>query len=445
MRDRCGWGSLMSAGESWGNYPRAAQDVITLAARDQQLDAGAGVCLPYGNGRSYGDSCLNDGGKLLHTRRLDHYIAFDAARGVLRCEAGVQLNDILALVVPQDWFLPVSPGTRFVTVGGAIANDVHGKNHHVAGSFGHHVRAFELLRSDGQRLLCTPTMNPEWFAATIGGLGLTGLITWCEIGLRRIAGPWLTTETFKFRDLDAFFRLSAESEKGYEYSVAWIDCVDRGKSAGRGLFTRANHAPDALQHRERGRPRRLGMPLTPPFSLVNPASLRVFNTMYWHRQWRQRNDAIAYYESCLFPHDGIANWNRMYGPRGFLQYQCVVPPPAAADATAELLRRIAASGTGSFLAVLKQFGGQLSLGMLSFPRPGTTLALDFPIDRGGRVFKLLDSLDEVVSRAGGAVYPAKDARMSGAHFREYFPAWDKFRSFIDPQFSSSFWRRVMEP
>jgi len=306
------------------------------------------------------------------------------------------------------------------------------------------VRAFELLRSDGQRLICTPGAHPEYFSATIGGLGLTGLVTWVEIALRRIDGPWMNTETIRFRDLDGFFRLSAESEKDHEYSVAWIDCLARGKSTGRGLFTQANHAP-ALARRDTPRSGALGMPFTPPVSLVNRASLRAFNTLYWHRQWRERREAIEHLQTFFYPLDGIAHWNRMYGPRGFLQYQCVVPPPVAAETTAELLHRIAASGTGSFLAVLKQFGSRPSLGMLSFPRPGTTLALDFPVDRGGRVFRLLDGLDDVVSGAGGSVYPAKDARMSGPHFRTYFPSWEKFLPFIDPAFSSSFWRRVMKP
>ncbi|HTA65088.1 MAG TPA: FAD-binding oxidoreductase [Xanthomonadaceae bacterium] len=435
----------MTVGESWGRYPRAAQDVITLAGRERLPDATDRKLLPYGNGRSYGDSCLNDQGRLLDTRRLDHYIAFDPETGVLRCEAGVQLATILDLVVPQGWFLPVSPGTRFVTVGGAIANDVHGKNHHVAGNFGHHVRAFELLRSDGSRLPCAPDRNAEWFAATIGGLGLTGLITWAEIGLQRIASPWMAIETCKFRDLDGFFSLSEQSAVDYDYSVAWIDCVARGKSLGRGLFTRGHHAPADTGRKAVSPARPVGMPFTPPFSLVNPLSLRAFNALYFHRQLRARSKAICHYEPFFYPLDKIANWNRMYGKAGFLQYQCVVPPANAAGTVAELLRRIATSGTGSFLAVLKQFGSRPSLGMLSFPRPGTTLALDFPIDARGRVFELLNRLDDVVAEAGGAVYPAKDARMSGSRFRQYFPAWKQFQAFIDPHFSSSFWRRVMEP
>lgn len=429
--------------QSWGRYPAASQRVFTPTHRDAPLPAGDDCWLPYGNGRSYGDSCLNDGGTLVDTRRLEHFISFDKRSGLLRCEAGTQLADILALALPERWFLPVSPGTRFVTVGGAIANDVHGKNHHVAGTFGEYVRSFELLRSDGQRLLCSPVQNADWFAATIGGLGLTGLITWAEIALRRVPGPWLQTQSVKFDNLAGFFSLSAESAADYEYTVAWIDCLAKGKALGRGLFSRANHVAPAEPPRERAhKPRRL--PVTPPFSLVNALSLRAFNTLYWHRQWRRQTAAISHYQPFFYPLDSLAEWNRMYGPRGFLQYQCVVPPAVAAEATAELLARIQRSGSGSFLAVLKQFGDRAPVGLMSFPRAGTTLALDFPIDAGRRVFALLDQLDEVVAQANGAVYPAKDARMSGANFRRYFPAWESFQGFIDPRVSSSFWRRVME-
>lgn len=433
----------MAVGQSWGRYPRVTQRVFTPIRRDIPVPELEGSWLPFGNGRSYGDSCLNDGGTLVHTRQLDHYLQFDADSGVLRCEAGVQLADILALVVPQGWFLPVSPGTKFVTVGGAIANDVHGKNHHRAGTFGEHVRAFELLRSNGERLLCTPQENAPWFAATVGGLGLTGMITWAEIALRRVPGPWLAIETCKFRNLDEFFALSTESDQDYEYTVAWIDCAARGKALGRGMFSRANHTTKP-GHGKTPTRRLRGIPFTPPVSLVNPLSLRAFNAVYWHRQWRRCHAAIGHYEPYFYPLDALSDWNRIYGPNGFIQYQCVVPPVSAAAATAELLRRIQASGSGSFLAVLKQFGDRPPIGLLSFPRAGTTLALDFPVDKRGDVFKLLDGLDDVVADAGGAVYPAKDARMPGHRFRQYFPNWLKFQSFIDPKISSSFWRRVME-
>lgn len=411
--------------------------------RHRPLPAVEGSMLPYGNGRSYGDSCLNDGGNLLHAHRLNHFISFDPSNGQLECEAGVQLAEILDLVVPQGWFVPVTPGTRFVTVGGAIANDVHGKNHHRAGNFGRHVLELELLRSDDSRRICSHTENPDWFAATVGGLGLTGLITRARIQLRRIAGPWMSTEVHRFENLDGFFRLSENSDRDYEYTVAWIDCLATGRSLGRGLFTRANHAPAHPDQQPTRPSRHLRVPFTPPLSMINRFTLRSFNALYYLRQHRQVVHAVTHYEPHFYPLDAIGDWNRIYGPRGFMQYQCVVPPNDAEDRVAQLLRVIAASGSGSFLAVLKQFGTLPSPGMLSFPRPGTTLALDFP-NQDTRTLSLLNRLDDIVVEAGGAVYPAKDARMSGAHFRRYFPAWESFRPFVDPRFSSSFWRRVME-
>ena len=225
--------------------------------------------------------------------------------------------------------------------------------------------------------------------------------------------------------------------------MAWIDCAAKGAALGRGLFTRANHAPAYPDRRPVASARRLGMPLVPPVSLINPLSLRAFNTLYYHRQRQPVVHQTTHYEPHFYPLDGIRDWNRIYGPQGFLQYQCVVPPAVAETCIEQLARIISASGGGSFLAVLKQFGEVRSPGLLSFPRPGATLALDFP-NHGGRTLQLLDRLDAVVARAGGAVYPAKDARMSGTLFRQYFPAWEAFRPFIDPRFSSSFWRRVME-
>lgn len=427
--------------QSWGRYPRTSSRMVPVSDRHAAIPPSDVPSLPYGNGRSYGDSCLNDGGVLLHTRGMDRFIAFDPATGVLTCEAGTLFADILALVVPQGWFLPVTPGTRFVTVGGAIANDVHGKNHHRAGTMGHHVREFELLRSDGSRLRCTPGENPEWFAATVGGLGLTGLITHATIQLRRIASPWMVTESHRFRDLAEFFALSAASDRDYEYTVAWIDCAAKGTSLGRGLFSRANHAPAQAGKRLSAPGRRLSVPVTPPISLINTFSLRSFNQLYFHRQRHAVQHAVTHYEPFFYPLDGIGNWNRIYGPRGFLQYQCVVPPGDAEATIGALVRIISAAGGGSFLAVLKQFGERPSPGMLSFARPGATLALDFPF-QGQRTLDLLDRLDDVVAGAGGAVYPAKDARLSGERFRQYFPKWETFSNYIDPRFSSSFWRRV---
>jgi FAD/FMN-containing dehydrogenase len=432
---------MSAPGQSWGRYPHTTAQIVPTTDRHQPIQQSDVPCLPYGNGRSYGDSCLNDGGILLHTRGLDRFIAFDPTTGILSCEAGTLFADILDLVVPQGWFLPVTPGTRFVTVGGAIANDVHGKNHHRAGTFGHHVREFELLRSDGSRIRCAPAENSAWFAATLGGLGLTGLITCATFQLRRIAGPWMVTESHRFRDLSEFFALSVASDQDYEYTVAWIDCAAKGTALGRGLFSRANHAPARPHERPAAPKRRLSVPITPPISLINPLSLRAFNQLYYHRQRGKVVHAVTHYEPFFYPLDSIGAWNRVYGPRGFLQYQCVVPPGLAQVTIAKLARMISAAGGGSFLAVLKQFGERVSPGMLSFPRPGATLALDFPF-HGARTLDLLNRLDDVVAEAGGAVYPAKDARMSGARFRQYFPAWETFSNYIDPRFSSSFWRRV---
>lgn len=427
---------------SWGRWPAASQRVLYLANRFATLPGFEGHALPRGNGRSYGDVCLDDGGTLLDACGLDRFIAFDPETGVLCCEAGVLLGTILDLFVPRGWFLPVVPGTRFVTMGGAIANDVHGKNHHAVGSLGCHVRCFELLRSDGTRRICSPQENADLFGATIGGLGLTGVITWAELQLRPVPGAWFDTETCRFDHLDDFFELSAQSEHDFEYTVAWVDCTARGNALGRGVFSRGNHcaAPAGAKPPREGH---LRMPVTPPFSLVNGLTLRTFNWQHFHRAPKALQRSPQHYRPWLFPLDGVRDWNRMYGPRGFLQYQCVLPSTAARDGVRELLDRIAASGTGSFLAVLKQFGAIRSPGLLSFPRPGTTLALDFA-NRGPATFELLDRLDEVVAAAGGAVYPAKDARLSGERFRGYFPAWRQFSEFIDPAFSSGFWRRVMQ-
>ena len=427
---------------SWGRYPPAAPRHIT-PCRDRcalALPAEPLFCLPFGNGRSYGDVCLNDGGALLLARGLDRFIAFDPATGLLRAEAGVLLSEILALIVPQGWFLPVTPGTQFITLGGAIANDVHGKNHHIAGSIGCHARAFELLRSDGERLLCTPEQNGDWFQATVGGLGLTGLITWVEIQLQRIANPWIVAENRRFASLDEFLALNAEYEARYPYTVSWIDCAARGRELGRGIYMAGMHAPPGLMKAPPAERRALTVPFAPPVSLVNNLSVRWFNRLYYYLPRPARG--LMPYQPFFYPLDNLHQWNRLYGRRGFFQYQCVIPSADARDALREMLARIAASGQGSMLAVLKRFGTRTSGGLLSFPRPGVTLALDFP-NLGLKTLDLLESLDEVTRQAGGAVYPAKDARMSGDSFRRYFPRWAEFCRHIDPRFSSSFWRRVM--
>lgn len=433
---------------SWGRYPASrpaeSRRPASRIELQRQLDTGnQRSMLAYGNGRSYGDSCLNNDGRLLDMRSLDRFLSFDPASGLLECEPGVLLADILALAVPLGWFISVTPGTQYVTVGGAIANDVHGKNHHVAGTFGCHVQDFDLLTSDGVLRRCSLGENADWFGATIGGLGLTGLVSRVRIALKRIQGPFMDVDTQRFDNLDAFFELSAASNTDYEYTVAWVDCSARGAQLGRGWFMRANHRPALGQQPDPGRKRGPTFPFTPPFSLMNGATLRPLNTLYFHRRRRHHFREAQHYQPYFYPLDGIQHWNRAYGPRGFLQYQCVVPHADARAVIAELLERIAAAGAGSFLSVLKVFGDVPSPGWLSFPRPGTTLALDFP-NQGARTFALLDELDTAVRAAGGAVYPAKDARMSADAFRDYFPGWARFSDYVDPGFSSDFWRRVTD-
>ena len=434
--------------QSWGRYPRVKRgQVIPIFWRDEFPDLGAfeQPILPYGYGRSYGDSCLNEDGVYLDMTHLNRFIAFDEQVGLLRCEAGVSLAEILKLIVPRGWFLPVSPGTKFISVGGAIANDVHGKNHHKAGTFGCHVTQFELLRSDGTRLICTPNKNWELFRATIGGLGLTGIILWAEFRLKPISGPFITMENIRYSSLAEFMDLAAESEQDFEYTVAWVDCLARGRQLGRGFFSRGNN-----EHSEpytfKQMPRRL--PLVVPFDLpsfaLNTLTVKAFNTAIYYVHKKKREQKIVSYEPFFYPLDSIHNWNRVYGKRGFFQYQSVVPFADGYEVMKEMLERISRSGQGSFLVVLKTFGDVPSPGMLSFPRSGVTLALDFA-NNGPKTLQLLEELDMVVRQSGGMVYPAKDARMSAESFQTYYPQWQRFAQYIDPKFSSSFWRRVTAP
>jgi FAD/FMN-containing dehydrogenase len=427
---------------SWGNVIREPHESVPLLSRHAGFPMAVeqSSLLPYGNGRSYGDSCLNVGAALIPTRGLDRFISLDTTTGVVTCEAGILLDEMFRVIIPAGWFVPVTPGTRFVTLGGAIANDVHGKNHHAVGTIGRHLLRFELLRSDGQRLRCSPTENPELFSATLGGLGLTGIITWAQLQLRPVAGPMMSVETIRFANLDEFLQLQAESDEQFEYTVAWVDCLGSGNQLGRGWFERANHSRASAPLPQES-PRGLNVPFAPPFSLVNAASLRLFNTLYYHRPRVRHSE--RWFESYFYPLDSIGNWNRLYGPRGLYQYQCVIPEASGRDGTAELLKAISRSSQGSFLAVLKVFGGLESPGMLSFPRRGLTLALDFP-NRGQSLERLFADLDAIVRQAGGRLYPAKDGRMPPELFRSGFPRWREFAQYIDPRCSSSFWRRVMD-
>ncbi|WP_221932631.1 FAD-binding oxidoreductase [Ferrovibrio terrae] len=396
-----------------------------------------GKGLAHGMGRSYGDACLNKGGTLWLTARLDRFIAFDPTTGILACEAGMLLRDIQRLTEPYGWMLPVMPGTLMVTVGGAIANDVHGKNHVGFGSFGDHVRRITLVRTDGEIIECSPAYRAGWLAATVGGLGLTGVIVAADLQLRRMPGPWLDTDIQPFAGSDEFFQIADESRHDWEHMVAWLDCTS---VAGRGIFQRAK--PTCIRSRPAPRVRQWTVPFTPPVSFVNRISLGLLNAAYFHVNRSRSGRTVRHYAAYLFPLDNLQHWNRLYGPRGFYQYQCVLPPADAPHAVKAMLADIAHSGDGSVLAVLKVFGDRSAKGMLSFPRPGVTLALDFP-NRADRTLRIFERLDDILRDAGGCIYPAKDARMPRDLFESGYPRLDEFSAYRDPGISSSLSRRLM--
>ena len=439
---------------AWGRLSHDLHAVQVLTDRTQVTSVMAAhqPGLAFGNGRSYGDVGLNPQGNLWQTTGLNKLMSFDDTTGRLVCEAGVLLRDIQRLFVPRGWMLPVTPGTQLITVGGAIANDVHGKNHHAVGSFGDHVLRLTLARTGGEVLQLDWSTAPELMRATVGGLGLTGVVVSAELQLRRVGSAWLQTETLPYQGLSEFFALADTSEQDWEHTVSWIDCLSG--PALRGIFMRGNHVSQAqvqampalqsamaAQQRKAKKP--LAMPFVPPVSLVNGLSLKPFNLAYYHLQKLKSGFDVAHYEPFFYPLDNLQHWNRMYGPRGFYQYQSVVPREGGEAAVQAMLDVIAASGEGSFLAVLKTFGNREAKGMLSFPMPGVTLALDFP-NRGERTLRLFNQLDAIVREAGGRLYMAKDARMPRDLFEAGYPRWPEFVKHRDPGISSAMSRRLME-
>ena len=399
-----------------------------------------GSILAYGLGRSYGDSNLNENGALIVTTRLNKFISADWHKGTVKVEAGVSLDEILQVSVPKGWFLPVTPGTKFVTVGGAVANDVHGKNHHNAGSFGNFVKSFALRRSDtGENpVICSPRKNKKLFRLTLGGLGLTGLIEWVEIQLKPVNSSFLYVENMPFNNFTEFLKISAGSAD-WEYSVAWVDCFAKGGNTGRGIFSRGRFVKDGALEVHKPEPR-LKWPIVTPGFLLNKFSIKAFNFAYRKRPGA-RFKGYMHYDPFFFPLDRILNWNKIYGRKGFYQHQCLIGLDSAEEGIREILEEIERTGQGSFLAVLKVHGAKSSGGKLSFCHEGVSLALDFP-NKGRSTLDLLARLDSIVVKHSGRLYPAKDGHMSGEVFQASFPNWKDLEKIRDPMFSSSFWRRV---
>lgn len=431
---------------SWGRYPKHPQTPHPVHWPEEVGHAvetiravGSGRALAFGMGRSYGDSCMAESDHVVATPGMDRVLAADWTTGIIRAQAGLTLATLTRIALPHGWFLPVTPGTKFVTLGGAVANDVHGKNHHVMGTFGRHVKGLTMYRTDAGVVECSPEVNIDLFNATVGGLGLTGIVLSVDIQLRRVASASMAQRSIKFGNLDEFFALSAEYDARHEYAVAWIDCLAAGRQAGRGHYIVADHATDGLLEAIGPRARR--MPFDPPISLVNGLSLRAFNTLYFNRQRSKSVLSTVGYDTFFYPLDKLLDWNRMYGRAGFQQYQCVVPSANARVAIGDVLAEISHSGTGSFLAVLKRCGDVPSPGLLSFPLPGVSLALDFP-QRDEANTRLFARLDVLVHEAGGRLYPAKDAHMSAIDFQRAYPQWTQLEALRDPLLMSRFWRRV---
>ena len=393
--------------------------------------------LVRGQGRSYGDVCLLSNANTVLTQSYRYFKSFDPENGILTCESGVLLKDIQDTFIPQGWMLAVTPGTQLITVGGAIANDIHGKNHHARGNFGHHVLEIELLRSDLKTIICSRNQNSDLFYATLGGIGLTGVILSVKIQLLAIQSAQLDVEYFNFRGISDFLHLSKISTD-WEYTVSWIDCLS-GRNV-RGIFMRANHQHSGDRQMTLPTKATKTLPFTPPISCINLLSLKTFNQFYYYLNQKPRREVQHLYQF-QYPLDAMTNWNVLYGQKGFYQYQCVIPYEHAQGAIEDILEVIHQAQQGSFLVVLKAFGSMPSEGLLSFPIEGLTLALDFP-NLGEKTLQLFEKLDIIVSKSQGRLYLAKDARMNSQMFFESYKNAEKFEQYRDPAISSDMSKRL---
>ncbi|HTK91576.1 MAG TPA: FAD-binding oxidoreductase [Verrucomicrobiae bacterium] len=400
------------------------------------LPPGEGIVLPRGLGRAYGDAAVpaREDALVLATTRADRILDWDPVAGRLTAEAGLSLAEILRLFLPRGWFPPVTPGTKFVTLGGCVACDVHGKNHHCDGSFGSFVERLSLLTADGKEIVCGPDVDRELFLATVGGMGLTGLITEVTLRLRPVETGWIAMETEGVADLESMLAALEASREAWPYTVGWIDCLAAGVGLGRGVLMRGRHATRAEVPSGDPRPRRaLRVPMDAPEWLLSPPAMRAFNGLYyWLKAGRRRGAAgpsVVSYEAFFYPLDMITDWNRLYGRRGFLQFQCVVPRAAGLAAMRELLERIARAGAASFLAVIKDCG-PAGPAPLSFPIEGVTLGLDLPY-RGPETVDLVHALNAVVIAAGGRIYLAKDAVTRAEDFARMMPRLAEWRAVRD--------------
>lgn len=449
---------LVTPLSGWGRYPVQSCE-LERPERYADLRPNAASLIEHGliargQGRSYGDAALNENGRVILTERVNRLLEFDTKQGILRAEAGMTLVEILEVIVPKGWFLPVTPGTKFVSLGGCVAADVHGKNHHHEGSFGNHILSIELILADGSDVTCSPTERPELFWATVGGMGLTGIIGEVKFKLVPIANSQMIVRHHAAKNLEQLFHHLQDAAMDDRYTVAWIDSLATGKNLGRGIAMCGHHAraeelPVNFHHARfhgSGKPAPSHNILFDlPTWMLNPLTISTFNALFYWRESKKREPFICGYDPYFYPLDSIKNWNRMYGKRGFVQYQCAIPEATAFSGIQKLLVELSTSRRPSFLAVLKRLGAQ-GEGLLSFPMAGYTLALDLPLRDEG-LFILLNKLDEIVLQHGGRVYLAKDARLSTESFRAMYPRfkeWLQIKNSVDPTnyFTSSLSRRL---
>jgi decaprenylphospho-beta-D-ribofuranose 2-oxidase len=414
---------------NWNNYPVVEAEEISFDhERELTKKLNGSSTIPHGNGRCYGDASLSH--HVINTLRFDKILSFDEQQGIITCQSGILLSDILEVIVPRGWFLPVTPGTKFITVGGAVASDVHGKNHHVDGSFSRHIVAMTVLTGLGEMTECSQQTNADLFWATCGGMGLTGVIMLVQFRLKKIETSFIKQKQIKAENLDEVMVLFAEYSD-YTYSVAWIDCLKTGNQFGRSILMLGEHAlasevPASDNHLTSKNKSLLSVPFTLPSFVLNEWSVKMFNALYYAKNLHKVMDSTVHYDGFFYPLDSILNWNRIYGKRGFVQYQFVLPLKASKDGLRNILTRINKMGMGSFLAVLKLFGEQDDL--ISFPMKGYTLALDFPMRPG--LLDFLDELDELVADYGGRIYLSKDARMKKEIFWDTYPRAAEFKEIL---------------
>lgn len=420
---------------NWGNYPvmkcnffepKFIEDLKKILMSDASAIA-------RGNGRCYGDSALSK--NIISTRALNKILALDELSGIITCQAGILLSEILEVIVPKGFFLPVTPGTKFITVGGAIASDIHGKNHHSEGCFSQHVLAMKVALANGQIIECDKENNYDLFAATSGGMGLTGIIIEVTFKLKKITSSFIKQESIKAKNIHEIMDLFEQSE-AWTYTVAWIDCLAKGDDIGRSILMRGEHATKEEIDRKVKTKDPLSIPqklkLNIPFNFpdiaLNTFSVKAFNFLFYHKQFQKEIKNFVAYDTFFYPLDAINNWNRMYGKKGFTQYQFVLPKESSKEGLIKILKKISESGQGSFLAVLKLFGKPNSESILSFPKEGYTLALDFKINNS--LFKLLDELDKIVLDHGGRLYLTKDVRMTEEFFEKTYQEKPSFISML---------------